>query len=119
MSEELQGLVVCRVGEHRLAFPASNVARISDWAIGGVPTPQARAAFALPPQGGRCVEGGEGGLIVDSLEIATDAVRLLAVPAMLLGAVGGSLRGFVELPCELCPVLAVSEFAQYLQKVPT
>jgi hypothetical protein len=116
MSGELLGLVLCRVGEHRLAFPANGVVQISDWALGGIPTPHARAAFSLPPGNGRCLEDGRGGLVVDSLEIATDPLPLLPVPAMLLGAAGGALRGFILLSGELCPVLAVSEFAQFLSR---
>lgn len=116
MPAELEGLVLCRVGDHRLAFPASSVVQISDWVLGGIPTPHARAAFALPAVDGRCVEDGRGGLVVDSLEISTDRVSLLPVPAMLLGAVGGSLRGFIVLSGELCPVLALTEFTQFLAR---
>ena len=114
MTEDLEGLVLCRVGEHRFAFPAASVVQISDWSLGGAPIPHARAAFALAPTSGRCVEDGRGGLIVDSLEIASDRIAMMPVPAMLLGAVGGSLRGFIVFGGELCPVLAVTEFAQYL-----
>ncbi len=116
MSTQLEGMVLCRVGEHRLAFPASDVSQISDWAIGDAALPHARAAFSLPPSAGRCVEDGQGGLIVDSLEIATDPLPMLEVPAMLVGAAGGALRGFIVLSGELCPVLAVTPFAQFLQR---
>ena len=114
MPAALEGLVLCRVGEHRLAFPAAGVVQISDWALGDFPAAHARSAFSLPPANGRCVEDGRGGLVVDSLEIATDPLPLMPVPAMLLGAVGGALRGFVVLSGELCPVLALTDFAQYL-----
>lgn len=117
MGAQLEGLVLCRVGEHRIAFSAASVVQISDWAIGGHAAPHARAAFSLPPINGRCVEDGSGGLVVDSLEIATEPVPLLPVPAMLLGAVGGALRGFILLSGELCPVLAVTEFARFLARV--
>ncbi len=116
MSAPLEGIVLCRVGDHRLAFPAAQVVQISDWAVGGIPTPHARTAFALPPTNGRCVEDGRGGLVVDSLEIASDPLPMMPVPAMLLGAVGGSLRGFIVLSGELCPVLAITEFSQFLQR---
>lgn len=114
--EGLLGLVICRAGEHRFAFPASAIVQISDWALGQSPAPHARAAYALPPIAGRCVEDGSGGLVVDSLEVATDPLPVLPVPAMLLGAVGGALRGFIVLAGELCPVLAITEFAQYLSR---
>jgi hypothetical protein len=54
--------------------------------------------------------------VVDSLEIATDSLKLLPVPSMLLGQVGGALRGFVELAGALCPVLSVGEFSRYLAR---
>lgn len=116
MGAELEGLVLCRVGEHRLAFPASKVVQISDWAIGGIATPTARAAFSLPAINGRRVEDGLTGLIVDSVEIGVDAFELLPVPVILQGSAGGSLRGFIVLAGALCPVLAVTEFAQYLAR---
>ncbi len=116
MSTEPEGLVLCRVGDHRLAFPAAQVVQISDWALGDPPTPHARAAFFLPSAGGRRLEDGVGGLVVDSLEVATESKALLPVPAMLVGSVGGSLRGFVLLSGKLCPVLAVTAFAQFLAR---
>ena len=116
MSDQLEGLVLCRVGDHRLAFPAASVVQITEWAIGDAAVPQARVAFSLPLAAGRCVEDGMGGLVVDSLEIASDPLPILPVPAMLLGAVGGALRGFVLLADQPCPVLSVTEFAHFLER---
>ena len=70
----------------------------------------------LPPIAGRLVEEQTGSLVVDSLEIATESVPLLPVPAMLAREVGGALRGFIELAGALCPVLAVGDFSRYLSR---
>ena len=114
--DHVDGLVVCRVGDFRLAFPVTTVVRISEWAVGDAPAVHARTAFSLPPGAGRLVEEPTGRLVVDSLELATDSLKLLPVPAMLLGQVGGALRGFVELAGALCPVLSVGEFSRYLAR---
>ncbi len=114
MAAQIEGLVVCRVGDERLAFAAASVGQITDWAVGDVPAPHARTAFALPIANGRRIEDRRATLVVDSLEIASDAVPLMPVPAMLVGAVGGALRGFAVLAGQLYPVLAVAEFAAWL-----
>jgi hypothetical protein len=114
--DHVEGLVVCRVGDHRLAFPASTVVRIIEWNVGDAPAVHARTAFSLPTGAGRLVEEQDGSLVVDSLEIATEAVKLLPVPAILLGEVGGALRGFIELSGALCPVLSVGDFSRFLAR---
>lgn len=114
MPAAIEGLVVCRVGDERLAFRAASVGQIADWAVGDVPSPHARAAFALPPANGRRLEDRGHTLVVDSLEIASDAVPLMPVPTMLLGAVGGALHGFVVLSGQLYPLLGIPEFAAWL-----
>ena len=115
-NDHVEGLVVCRVGDFRLAFPATTVVRISEWTPGDAPAVHARTAFQLPPGAGRLVEEETGSLVVDSLEIATESVRLLPVPAILLGEVGGALVGFIELSGALCPVLSVGEFSRYVSR---
>jgi hypothetical protein len=116
LGDRVEGLVVCKVGDFRLAFPANTVTRISDWLVGDAPAPQSRKAFKLPPINGRLVEEQGGGLVVDSLEISAERVPLLPVPAILMGEVGGSLQGFIELGGELCPVLSVADFSRYLSR---
>lgn len=107
-------MVICRVGEHRLAFPAEGVVMISEWSPGDAAAPHARSAFALSPAPGRRLEGDQGTLVVDSLEIAAERFSMLAVPPMLQGAIGGALLGFIVLAGGLCPVLSVSGFARFL-----
>lgn len=116
MAAAIDGLVVCRVGPERIAFAAASITQIADWAIGDVPSPHARTAFALPIANGRRIEDQKHTLVVDSLEIASDPVPLLPVPTMLLGAVGGALRGFAVVGAELFPVLGVGEFAAWLTR---
>ena len=52
-AEEVEGLVLCRVGDHQIAFPAAAVGHIELWEPGGVPAPLARAAFGLPASAGK------------------------------------------------------------------
>lgn len=117
MAAEIEGLVVCKVGDERLAFAAASVGHITDWAVGDVPVPHARAAFALPPANGRRIEDRAATLVVDSLEVSSDPVSLMPVPTMLVGAVGGALRGFALLAGQLYPVLGVAEFSAWLSQL--
>jgi hypothetical protein len=71
------------------------VGAIEQWEPGGAPAPQARDAFGLPAVSGKLLVRGGFSLVVDGLEIVAEPARLLPVPAILVGAAGGSLRGFV------------------------
>ena len=113
-ADEIEGLVLCRVGDHQIAFPAAAVGSIDQFELGGVPAPQARAAFGLEASGGKLLLRGGFSLVVDGLEIVTDPTKLLPVPAMLLGAVGGSLRGFVQSGKRLVPLLGLAEFSTFV-----
>ena len=114
--EEIEGLVVCRVGDHQIAFPAAAVGSIDQWEPGGVPAPQSRAAFGLPVVAGKILVRGGFSLVVDGLEIVTDRAKLFPVPSMLLGAVGGALRGFVQPSGALVPLLGLAEFSAFVTK---
>ncbi len=115
-ADEIEGLVLCRVGDHHIAFPAAAVGSIDQWEPGGVPAPQARAAFGLAPIPGKLLLRGGFSLVVDGLEVVADRAKLLPVPSMLLGAVGGSLRGFVQIAQRLVPLLGLAEFSTYVTK---
>jgi hypothetical protein len=112
--EEIEGLVVCRVGDHRLAFPATAVGTIATWDVGDAPAPMARQAFSLPQAPGKMLVHGGFSLVVDALEIVTDRTALMPVPALMLGAVGGALRGFVSVSNALMPLLGLAEFATFI-----
>jgi hypothetical protein len=112
--DEIEGLVVCRVGDHRVAFPATAVGSIATWETGDRPAPMARKAFALPLAPGKLLVHGGDSLVVDALEIIADPVALLPVPALLLGAVGGALRGFVSVSNALLPLLGLAEFSAFV-----
>jgi hypothetical protein len=113
------GLVLCRVGTHRLAFPAQQVASIELWTHGGRAAPHARRAFALPEQEGRLLIDDQGaGVVVDTLEIWSERALLVPTPPMLQKGAGGALRGFLPTPEGLWPVLWLSEFSRYLGALP-
>ncbi len=112
---KLGGVVLCRAGGHRLAFPASQVAVIEVWSEGGRPIPNAREAYALPTQPGRLLLSDTGdGVVVDTLEVATESADLLPSPRVLVGGAGGSLRGFLSARDQLWPVLQLADFSLYL-----
>lgn len=117
-ADEIEGLVLCRVGDYHIAFPAAAVGSIEQWEPGGAPAPQARHAFGLPPSAGKLLVRGGFSLVVDTLEIVADPAKLLPVPAMLLGAIGGSLRGFVMSSSTLVPLLGLAEFSQFASHPP-
>jgi hypothetical protein len=116
--EEIEGLVVCRVGDHRVAFPAVSVGTIATWEVGDAPAPMARDAFALPNAPGKMLVHGGFSLVVDALEINTDRTTLMPVPALMRGAVGGALRGFVSVSNALMPLLGLAEFATFVTALP-
>jgi hypothetical protein len=112
--DEIEGLVVCRVGDHRLAFPAAAVGNISAWSEEDLPAPMARAVFRLPTTAGKMLVYGGFSLVVDGLEVVAERVPLLPVPTMLLGTVGGALRGFVSISAALVPLLGLAEFSRFV-----
>ena len=113
--DEIEGVVLCRVGDHQIAFPAAAVGTIDQWEPGAAPAPNARAAFGMAAASGKVLLRGGFALVVDGLEIVTDPTKLLPVPAMLLGAVGGSLRGFIQAHDRLVPLLGLAEFSTFVQ----
>jgi hypothetical protein len=115
--DEIEGLVVCRVADHRVAFPAAAVGSIAQWNEGDLPAPFARAAFQLPPLPGKLLSHGGFSLVVDGLEILADRVKLFPVPSLLKGAVGGALRGFVKPQDALMPLLGLAEFSNFVSTV--
>ncbi|MBI3183383.1 MAG: protein CrdC [Myxococcales bacterium] len=123
--DQVSGLVLCRAGGHRLAFPAQQVAAIRPWSGGEADGADAstsvarcghaRLAFGLESGGSKVVLADSGhGVVVDALEVYQDALPLLPPPGLVLGGAGGALRGFVSVKEELFPVLRLAEFSRYL-----
>lgn len=107
------GLVLCRAASHRFAFIADQVSTIEPYRSGAAV--HANVIFDAEPTNGKIVRHASGlGVGVDTLEVNGDDLPLLPAPRVILGAVGGSLYGFVSLQDLLYPVLRLSEFARYL-----
>ena len=115
-TSRVAGVVLCQVGEHRLAFPASQVVSIEAFIEGAQSFPQARIAFAMPgAPTGRAMraESGEA-VVVDSVEVQQDTFPLMLPPALMVGAIGGSLRGFASIGQKLWPVLELVTFSRFI-----
>lgn len=106
-NEVIEGLVLCRVGADRLAVRAHEVTAFE------LPGPHARYAGAgftpgaIAPADGKLLRHHDTGLVVDSVEVHSERLELLAVP-LVLQARGGALSGFVEAGGLLWPVLSLA-----------
>lgn len=111
-AEVIEGLVLCRVGEDRLAVRAREISSFdvphegARYAGEGF-SPQARA-----PAEARLLRHHDTALVVDTVEVHSERLTLLAVPAVLVRAWGGALCGFVEAGGLLWPVISLERFAQ-------
>ena len=114
--DHIEGFVLCQVGPEQIAFPAAAVGRVDAWAPGGVAAPLARSAYRLEPAAGKLLLKGGFSLVVDGLEVISNTFPLSPVPAMLIGAVGGALRGFVRIDRHLVPLLGFAEFSNFVSK---
>ena len=106
--EVVEGLVLCRVGVDRLAVRAREVTAFE------VPrgnAPYAGADFtpgATAPADGKLLRHHDSSLVVDSVEVHSERLPLLAVPAVLRDSTWGrALCGFVEAGGLLWPVLSL------------
>lgn len=113
----VDGLVLARVGSHRLAFPASHITVVERWKGGPLQVAHARAVYALEPGPGRLLLADADGLVVDSLEIFRDSTPVAAVPRVLQGALSGALLGFVTIGQELLPLLDMAVFARAIIRI--
>ena len=68
------------------------------------------SAAALAPVDGKLLRHHDTSLVVDSVEVHAERLKLLAVPPVLRGAWGGALSGFVETGGLLWPVLSLERF---------
>lgn len=111
---QVDGLVLARVGEHRLAFPAESVIVIERWVPGPLPVAHVRKLFALEPAPGRLILGETHALVVDALEIFRESATVAPVPGILRSALPKALLGFVTVTGELLPLLDVAALAQVI-----
>ena len=111
---QVTGLLLCKVAENRLAFPARQVSSVAPWRR-EAPAPHARAVFSLPAEKGRVLVATSGDTVaVDTIELFKEPLPLMAPPALIARVLGGSLAGFVTARQELWPVLQVAEFARFV-----
>lgn len=107
----IEGLVLCRVGADRLAVRASEVTAFE------LPTPGARYAGTgftpgvLAPLESKQLRHHGAALVVDSVEVHSERLSLLPVPAVLTAVWGGALAGFVEAGGLLWPLLSLERLA--------
>jgi len=116
-SAVVQGLVLCRVGDERVAVPAAQVQSIGD----ARPTlPYAGLGFGggrSAPEGARALMHATGAVVVDAIEVASDPFPLLPVPPMVRPLFGGALEGFVQAGDTLWPVLTLARFTDALGRL--
>lgn len=111
------GLVLCRVAEHRLAFPAEQVTIVRSWTEDDREAPHARTAYELPAARGRVLSCDDGrAVVVDSIEVWQESVPLLAVPGLVPQKVARYMAGFAEVESALWPVLQLRAFSIYLSE---
>ncbi len=113
-SQQISGVLLCRAGGRRIAFPASQVAAVEAWRE-GEPLPHARHPFPQHGPRGRVLISLTGdGVVVDAIEVFQEPVALMDAPPLLPRVAGGSLQGFATIRQELWPVLRLVEYSQYL-----
>lgn len=119
----IEGLVLCRVGADRFAVQAGEITAFD------VPHPSAPYAGAgftpgsVAPADGKLLRHHQAELVVDSVEVHSERLPLLAVPAVLAAprpgqTWGGALAGFVEAGGLLWPVFSLARYAAAPQGAP-
>lgn len=102
----VEGVVLCMAAGHRLAVLAREVTSVE---APDAEAPWAGRGFdpgAPRPDGGRLLRHQAFALVVDSLEVHTEALPLLPVPPLLAPSPLG-LLGFVETAGHLWPVVSL------------
>jgi hypothetical protein len=114
-SRRITGMLLCRAGNHRVAFAAHEVATIeSPSTFEGVVGLVCRA-FGGVAGAERILVAASGEAVgVDALEIDSEPLPLLPAPALLGRVAGGSLRGFVQVRGGLWPLMSLVDFGRFL-----
>lgn len=112
----VEGVVLCRVGEARLAVPCGEVDAIAPldgpaWDVG---LAFGSAAGAVEGKALQCF----GQLMrVDSVDVlTTPELTVLPVPSLLTGVADGALTGFVELLGALWPLVSAGHLLEHLRR---
>jgi hypothetical protein len=111
---QVEGVVLCRVGPHRLAVLAGE--------IGVVELPSGDAPYAgrlfdagaSSPAEARLLRHETSSMVVDTLEVHGERLVLFPVPKVLGLLVGGALRGFVLAQGALWPVVSLPALSAHL-----
>jgi hypothetical protein len=113
--EVIEGLVLCRVGVDRLAIRAHEITAFDIAPAGARYAGAGFSAGATAPADAKLLRHHDAGLVVDSVEVHPERLKLLAVPTVLRAdskkAWGGALAGFVEAGGLLWPVLSLARLA--------
>lgn len=112
-------MLLCRAGDHRVAFCAHEVATIeSPSTFGGLAGSACRAfgeVIGAERLAERVLVAASGEAVgVDALEIDSEPLTLLPAPALLSRVAGGSLRGFVQVRGGLWPLMSLVDFGRFL-----
>lgn len=111
----VSGTLLCHAGEHRIAFPAVDVAVIDAPALHAGRARSARQAFGESAGASRVLLAPSGETVgVDTLEIDSEMHRVLPMPVVMERIAGGSMLGFLYIRGELWPLVRLVEFENYL-----
>lgn len=111
----VSGTLLCHAGEHRIAFPAVDVAVIDAPALHAGRARSARQAFGESAGASRVLLAPSGETVgVDTLEIDSEMHRVLPMPVVMERMAGGSMLGFLYIRGELWPLVRLVEFENYL-----
>jgi hypothetical protein len=113
-AHQVEGVVLCRVGVHRLAVLAGEVGVVE---LPSSDSPYAGRLFdaaASSPADARLLRHETAAMVVDTLEVHAERLSLFPVPTLLGRVVGGALRGFVLAQGALWPVVSLPALAAHL-----
>lgn len=111
----VSGTLLCHAGEHRIAFPAVDVAVIDAPALHLGRTRSARQAFGGADGASRVLLAPSGETVgVDALEIDAEVHWVMPLPPLLQKMAGQSMLGFLNVRGVLWPLVRLVEFEQFL-----
>lgn len=113
----IAGVVLCRVGEARLAADCAEIDAIVESSGDGLSAALAFGAGGDPRPRALQVRGRLLG--VDSVDVVeTPGLLVLSVPPLLQSAAGGAMTGFIEWSGALWPLVSVGRLLEHLEALP-